>query len=94
MSTTPPRARRRGSPRTVLIRLVALAVAASALVILGPPAQAATETSAADKIRPQLSKQLDQKDEASFWVRFEQADLKEAAAVRIGQTAARPCTTP
>ncbi len=81
MSTTPPRARRRGSPRTVLIRLVALAVAASALVILGPPAQAATETSAADKIRPQLSKQLDQKDEASFWVRFEQADLKEAAAV-------------
>ncbi len=83
MSTTPPpRARRRGSPRTVLIRLVALAVAGSALVILGPPAQAATETSAADKIRPQLSQQLDQKDEASFWVRFEQADLEKAAAVK------------
>ncbi len=83
MATTPYRARRRGSPRsTMLLRLVALVVAASALVILGPSAQAAApEVSAADKIKPQLANQLDQKDEASFWVRFEQADLSAATKV-------------
>ena len=66
----------------MLIRLVVLAVAASALSMIAPPTQAAAEPSAADKIKPQLAQQLDNKGEASFWVRFAQADLSSAAKIK------------
>ena len=79
MPTTSLRARPGSRGFATLVRIVVLAVAASALSIIAMPADAAPETSAADKIRPQLAQQLEHKDEASFWVRFAQADLSSAA---------------
>ena len=87
MPTTSLRARPGSRGFATLVRIVVLAVAASALSIIAMPADAAPETSAADKVRPQLAQQLEQKDEASFWVRFAQADLSSAA--RSGDWAER-----
>ena len=82
MSSNPSRQRRSTTRLAVLIRLVVLAVAASALSMVAPPTQAAAELSAADKIKPQLAQQLESKGEASFWVRFAQADLSSASQIK------------
>ncbi len=82
MSFTPLRKRRHRARFAVLTRLVVLAVAAAALSVVAPPAQAAPETSAADKIKPQLAQQLETKGAASFWVRFAQADLSSASTIK------------
>jgi subtilisin family serine protease len=69
----------------LLVRLVTVVVAAALLAILPATAQADPKlgsSSDADKIKPQLAQQLEQKDEASFWVRFEQADLTAASQVK------------
>ena len=95
MPTTSLRARPGSRGFAVLVRIVVLAVAASALSIVAMPAEAAPDTSAADKVKPQLAQQLERKGEASFWVRFAQADLSSAAQDRgLGPSAARPSTTP
>ena len=68
--------------------LVALAVVGSALVFSGASA-APPEPDAADKIKPELAQQLENKGEATFWVRFDQADLSAASKIkRLGR--ARP----
>lgn len=78
MATTPRRA--------IGLRILTVLALALSLFLLQPAAQAADPElgsgSDADKIKPQLAHQLEQKDEAAFWVRFEQADLTEAS--RIG----------
>ena len=86
MSSTSSAARWRGSPPSaLLVRLVTIVVAAALLAILPASAQADPElgsSSDADKIKPQLAQQLEQKDEASFWVRFDQADLTAASQIK------------
>ena len=86
MSSTSSAARWRGShPSSLLIRLVTVVVAAALLAILPASAQADPElgsSSDTDKIKPQLAQQLEQKDEASFWVRFDQADLTAASQIK------------
>ena len=86
MSSTSSAARWRGShPSSLLIRLVTVVVAAALLAILPASAQADPalgSSSDTDKIKPQLAQQLEQKDEASFWVRFDQADLTAASQVK------------
>ncbi len=62
-----------------------IVVAAALLAIVPATAQADPElgsSSDADKIKPQLAQQLEQKGEASFWVRFDQADLTAASQVK------------
>jgi len=85
MSSTSTLARWRGaSPSTLLIRLITLVVAAAVLAIVPAAAQADPSLGAVadtDKIKPQLAQQLEQKDEASFWVRFDQADLTSASQI-------------
>ena len=86
MSSTSSAARWRGShPSSLLIRLVTVVVAAALLAILPASAQADPalgSSSDTDKIKPQLAQQLEQKDEASFWVRFDQADLTSASQIK------------
>ena len=72
----------RGSPRRLLVQLLALVMAAAALVVTGSIAPTAAEPpSAADKVKPKLARQLDAKGEATFWIRFEPADLSSARKV-------------
>ncbi|QBR94317.1 peptidase S8 [Nocardioides euryhalodurans] len=73
--------RPRGAPplRRLLVRLLALVVVSSALALTGPQAGAAPAADPTAKIQPKLAQQLESKGEASFWVRFEQADLTAAA---------------
>ncbi len=91
MATMPSPARWRGSPRSTKTGisarlLLVIAVAASLFLIQSPSAQADPELGAghsdADKIKPRLATQLEQKDEASFWVRFDQADLTAASKIQ------------
>ena len=86
MSSSSTPARWRGSPpTTLLIRLVTLVVAAAVLAIVPASAQADPALGAAadaDKIKPQLAQQLEGKGEATFWVRFDQADLRRPPASR------------
>ncbi|GAA1406211.1 S8 family serine peptidase [Catellatospora coxensis] len=59
----------------------AAVLAATGLVGTGSAAQAAQ--AAADKIRPELAKQLQAKSEGDFWIRFgDRADLSKAKAVK------------
>ncbi|MGH3347909.1 MAG: S8 family serine peptidase, partial [Nocardioides sp.] len=85
MSSPTPRAHARadrGSPRRLLVQLLALVMAAAALVVTGAAAPAAAEPlTAADKVKPKLARQLDSKGEATFWIRFEQADLSAASKI-------------
>ncbi|MFD2762951.1 S8 family serine peptidase [Micromonospora eburnea] len=64
----------------------ALALAATALVAASTGAQAGTGTGAAspsDKIRPDLAKQLQAKNEGDFWIHFkDKADLSKASAIK------------
>ena len=86
MSSTSSAARWRGTPPSrLLIRLVTLVVAAAVLAIVPASAQADPELGSSadtDKVKPQLAQQLEQKDEASFWVRFDQADLTAASQIQ------------
>src|SRR5262245_24233329 len=82
MSSTLSRKRRGSPPRSLLIRLLTLLVVGSALVFAAPQAGASPAADPADKIKPKLSAQLDAKGEASFWIRFEQADLSAASQVK------------
>ncbi|MDI5939156.1 S8 family serine peptidase [Micromonospora sp. DH15] len=60
----------------------ALVLAATALVATGSGAQAAPGGTPADKIRPELVKQLQTKTESDFWIHFgARADLGKAAAI-------------
>ena len=61
--------------------LVALAVVGSALVFNGASAASPAPDPAA-KIKPELAQQLENKGEATFWVRFDQADLSAASAIK------------
>lgn len=91
MAIMPASARGRGAPRpsgprssTVSV-LTVLALALSLFLIQTPASAADPELGSgqgdADKIKPQLAHQLDEKGEAAFWVRFQQADLTAASQV-------------
>ncbi|MFU8853186.1 S8 family serine peptidase [Micromonospora sp. SL1-18] len=77
---------RRPHPRRVARTLAsagaALALVATALIATSTGAQAGTGTgAAADKIRPDLAKQLQGKNEGDFWIHFkDKADLRQATA--------------
>ena len=66
--------------RVLSIWALVLAVVAAVLAVATPPGAAAPAPDA-DKIKPQLAKQLDTKGEASFWIRFQQPDLSKAAGI-------------
>ncbi|GAA5142017.1 hypothetical protein GCM10023340_04810 [Nocardioides marinquilinus] len=66
--------------RVLSIWALVLAVVAAVLAVATPPGSAAPAPDA-DKIKPQLAKQLDSKGEASFWIRFQQPDLSKAASI-------------
>ena len=87
MSSTRRRTVFRGSAPALFVKLVALAVVSAALTLTGPAAQTATAApastaAAAAKIKPKLSRQLEAKGKASFWVRFDQADLSSASKIK------------
>jgi N-acetylneuraminic acid mutarotase len=64
------------------VQLLALVMAAAALAVTGATAPAAAEpASAAAKVKPKLARQLEAKGEATFWIRFEQADLFAASKI-------------
>lgn len=63
----------------------ALVLAATALAATGTAAQAETGAGAAagDKIRPELTRQLQGKSEGDFWIHFgAKADLSKAASIK------------
>ncbi|WP_344750977.1 S8 family serine peptidase [Micromonospora olivasterospora] len=65
----------------------AMVLAATGLATIGTGAQAAQAgtgaASPADKIRPELTKQLQAKSEGDFWIRFkDQADLSKASQIK------------
>ncbi|WP_181311470.1 carboxypeptidase regulatory-like domain-containing protein [Nocardioides campestrisoli] len=70
--------------------LLTVLATAGALFLTVPAAQAGPGASPGgqpapeigDKIRPKLAQQLEAKGEATFWIRFEQADLSAASQVR------------
>src|SRR5262245_50383215 len=62
----------------LLLAVLGLVVTALSIVASTGTAQAA----AADKVKPALAKQLADKGEASFWIRFQQADLSAAAKIQ------------
>jgi subtilisin family serine protease len=82
MSRT-PRRNPRGTP-SLLLRLITALLMVGTLFVVGTATQAAAapEPNAADKIKPKLAKQLDAKGEATFWVRFDQADLSAATQIK------------
>jgi N-acetylneuraminic acid mutarotase len=82
MSSRPLIPRGRVPRGSALVRLVALVLVAGSLSLLGlAPSNAAPGIAAGDKIRPQLSRQLEEKGEATFWIRFAQADLSDASKI-------------
>ena len=68
----------------MLLRLITALLMVGTLFVVGTATQAAAapEPNAADKIKPKLAKQLDAKGEATFWVRFDQADLSAATKIK------------
>ncbi|MFD0591438.1 hypothetical protein ACFQZ4_01655 [Catellatospora coxensis] len=72
---------RTSATRKLVSAGAAAVLAATGLVGTGSAAQAAQ--AAADKIRPELAKQLQAKSEGDFWIRFgDRADLSKAKAVK------------
>ncbi|MBP1782323.1 subtilisin family serine protease [Micromonospora sp. HB375] len=79
------RPHRWGPARRLVSAGAALVLAATALAATGTGAQAGTATgaSAGDKIRPELTRQLEGKSEGDFWIHFSgKADLGKAAAIK------------
>jgi subtilisin family serine protease len=72
-----------GVSRRLALFLAILGLAATALTVVAGvgAAQAAAGAAASDKVKPALAQQLADKGEASFWVRFQQADLSAAAKI-------------
>ncbi|MFE9689556.1 S8 family serine peptidase [Micromonospora sp. NPDC005806] len=64
----------------------AIVLAAASLATIGTGAQAAqseTGASTSDKIRPELTRQLQAKSEGDFWIHFkDRADLSQAGAIK------------
>ncbi|WP_067433725.1 S8 family serine peptidase [Nocardioides jensenii] len=73
---------RSGSARALATGLATIAVVAASLSLTGTTASAAPAAPDSDKIQPKLSKQLDAKGEATFWVRFAMPDLSAAAKIK------------
>ena len=73
-----PRPAFRPARATSLVAAFVLSLGALA-AFSGPPASAAADDG--DKIQPKLERRLDKQGSADFWVRFEQADLSQAAAI-------------
>ncbi len=75
---------RRRVARWVALLLVAAALALTGSVSSAEAAGPAPDSAldAAAKIKPKLSRQLADKGAASFWIRFAQADLSGAAAIK------------
>jgi subtilisin family serine protease len=72
---------RTSATRSLVSAGAAVLLAATGLVGTGSTAQAAQ--AAADKIRPELARQLAAKSEGDFWIRFtDRADLSKAKAVK------------
>ncbi|KRF15511.1 peptidase S8 [Nocardioides sp. Soil797] len=76
-----PRLWRKGSIRALATGLASIAVVATTLSLTGTTASAEPSVGK-DKIQPKLSKQLDNKGEATFWVRFDMPDLSSASAIK------------
>lgn len=86
MSSTRRRSRsphvwRKGSIRALASGLASIAVVAATLSLTGATASAEPSVDK-DKIQPKLSKQLDAKGEAAFWVRFATPDLSSASKIK------------
>ena len=71
----------RGLSPALFVKLVVLTVISAGLMLTGPAAQTAPAAEDAAKIKPKLSRQLEAKGEASFWIRFDQADLSSASKI-------------
>lgn len=82
MSSTKRRALWRGPTRALSAGLATIAVVAASLSLTGTTASAAPTAPDKDKIEPKLSKQLDTKGDATFWVRFEMPDLSAATKIK------------
>ncbi|WFE39393.1 S8 family serine peptidase [Micromonospora sp. WMMD998] len=81
------RPHRRGPAARLVSAGAALVLAATALAATGSPASAqagtGTGATAGDKIRPELTRQLEGKSEGDFWIHFSgRADLGKAASVK------------
>ncbi|QIX27284.1 S8 family serine peptidase [Nocardioides sp. JQ2195] len=76
-----PRLWRKGSIRALASGLATIAVVATTLSLTGSPVSADPSTGK-DKINAKLSKQLDNKGEATFWVRFAMPDLSAASKIK------------
>jgi subtilisin family serine protease len=70
----------RGGRRRLTLALAVLGLAVATLAVVAQPGTA--QAAASDKIKPALAQQLASKGEASFWVRFQQADLSSAAKIK------------
>ncbi|MGW4498735.1 S8 family serine peptidase [Micromonospora sp. NPDC004336] len=70
--------------RSLVSAGAAMVLAATGLAATGTGAQAGAQaTSPADKIRPELTRQLQGKTEGDFWIRFrDRADLGRASAIK------------
>ncbi|KQZ70952.1 peptidase S8 [Nocardioides sp. Root151] len=73
---------RSGPARALATGLATIAVVAASLSLIGTAASATPAAPDSDKIKPKLSKQLDEKGEATFWVRFEMPDLSAAQKIK------------
>ncbi|MEV6965891.1 S8 family serine peptidase [Hamadaea sp. NPDC051192] len=84
MSVLSPRRRSAAAVLAVLATALAVTITAPATASPGATATSSKPSKAPkDKIRPDLRKQLDSKDQADFWVAFEaKADLSKAASIK------------
>ncbi len=71
-----------GRRLTLLLAVLGLALTALTVVAGAGAANAGSAAAATDKVKPALAEQLAAKGEASFWVRFQQADLSSAASIK------------
>ncbi|GAA2366013.1 hypothetical protein Cme02nite_30710 [Catellatospora methionotrophica] len=80
MFRRPPQRR---SARSLVGAAAAMILAVTGVAATGSAALAAPGTAAADKIRPELAKQLQAKSESDFWIRFtDRADLSKAKDIK------------
>ena len=76
--------RRRRSLRAVVSGIAAITLAAGTMAATASTASSTPQGPAASdaKIRPKLLNQLEQKEAAGFWVRFDQADTSQAKSIK------------